>query len=128
MNPYSAGIYICFPLHSVVVAPHLVSNNIRKFSTFTTNLIEICNYLKNRKLESVCMESTGVYWITLYNLWKYGFEVFYAIQIKLIIFQVVRELTILTLPGFKNYSHKVCPLIHLFLNILFGFSLLDEAP
>ncbi|MCF7912272.1 MAG: IS110 family transposase [Candidatus Cloacimonetes bacterium] len=76
-NPNSAGVDIGSRYHWVAVAPHLMPYNVRKFSTFTVDLHEICKWLKECKVESVCMESTGVYWIPLYDLLEeYGFVVF----------------------------------------------------
>jgi len=76
-NPNSAGIDIGSRNHWVAVAPHLTTNNIRKYSTFTSDLIEICKWLKDCKVETVCMESTGIYWIPLFDLLeKSGFEVY----------------------------------------------------
>jgi len=76
-NPNSAGIDIGSRHHWVAVAPHLTTNNIRKYSTFTSDLNEICKWLKECKVGTVCMESTGVYWIPLFDLLeKSGFEVF----------------------------------------------------
>jgi len=76
-NPNSAGVDIGSRYHWVAVAPHLAPNHIRKFSTFTADLDEICKWLKECKVESVCMESTSIYWIPLFDLLeKSGFEVF----------------------------------------------------
>lgn len=44
--------------------------------TFTSDLQKLVDHLKSRKVESVAMESTGVYWIHLYLLLEEsGFEV-----------------------------------------------------
>jgi len=52
---------------------------VRKFGTTTCELEAIADWLKARGVESVAMESTGVYWIALYELLEErGFEVLLA--------------------------------------------------
>ena len=41
---------------------------VKSFPTFTSTLIEACNYLKENNITTVAMEATGVYWIPLYDL------------------------------------------------------------
>jgi transposase len=46
------------------------------FETFTADFKALVNYLKDKKVTTVAMESTGVYWIILYDiLVEAGFEV-----------------------------------------------------
>ncbi|MDQ6480603.1 IS110 family transposase [Dyadobacter sp. LHD-138] len=63
-NPNAAGIDIGTEMIFISVS----GLPVRKFSTFTENLIEACVYLKENKVTTVAMESTGVYWIPLYDL------------------------------------------------------------
>lgn len=50
---------------------------IKKFNTFTSDLYEISKWFKQCKIETVAMESTGIYWINLYELLESeGFEVY----------------------------------------------------
>jgi transposase len=50
--------------------------NVRKFGTRTHELVEIADWLKEQGVISVAMESTGVYWIPLYEVLEArGFEV-----------------------------------------------------
>src|SRR5215212_3817977 len=50
---------------------------VKSFPTFTSTLIEACNYLKQNNITTVAMEATGVYWIPLYDLLeKNNIEVF----------------------------------------------------
>ena len=50
---------------------------IREFSSFTPDLEALADWLKDCKVTSVAMESTGVYWIPLYELLESrGFEVY----------------------------------------------------
>jgi transposase len=50
---------------------------IKTFGTFTCDLNEIAKWFKQCKIETVAMESTGIYWINLYELLESeGFEVY----------------------------------------------------
>lgn len=40
----------------------------RRFSTFTNNLKELAQWLEYHSCFDVCMESTGKYWIPVYNI------------------------------------------------------------
>ena len=69
----SAGIDIGAKSHFVSVG----DKNVREFSTFTADLHKIASWLLECGIETVAMESTGVYWIPLYEiLEENGFEVF----------------------------------------------------
>jgi hypothetical protein len=47
-----------------------------KFGTFTVDYHACCKYLKEKRIESVAMEATGVYWMSLYSILEdYGIEV-----------------------------------------------------
>jgi transposase len=49
---------------------------VRQFSTFTPDLQAMCKWLRECKIISAAMESTGVYWIPVYDLLEQGgFEV-----------------------------------------------------
>ncbi len=66
----SGEMWVCVPEKR---AP---KKNIIKFGTFTPDLISIANWLKKCKIKSVAMESTGVYWIPLFEILESrGFEV-----------------------------------------------------
>jgi transposase len=50
--------------------------NVRTFGTTSTQLVELADWLAEQKVRSVAMESTGVYWIPLFELLvSRGFEV-----------------------------------------------------
>lgn len=80
INPFVAGIDIGSRSH-FVAAPVLNAEGkleieVCEFSSFTSSLREMADWLKECKVTSVAMESTGVYWITSYELLEsYGFEV-----------------------------------------------------
>jgi transposase len=44
------------------------SQQVREFSTFTSDLKAMARWLKEYKIKSVAMESTGVYWIAPYDI------------------------------------------------------------
>lgn len=77
INPYSAGIDIGSKEHWVAVSPHLTKSNIKKFSAMSYGLHEISTWLKKCNVLTVAMESTGVYWMPLFDvLEEDGFEVY----------------------------------------------------
>ena len=77
LNPDAAGIDIHPTSIFIAVPPERDTNAVRKFSTFTQNLLEAVAWLKKCKVHTVAMESTGVYWIPLYQLLEdHGFEVY----------------------------------------------------
>lgn len=52
------------------------SEPIRKFTSFTSDIYDIAAWLKQCKVKTVAMESTGIYWIPLYEiLEEQGFDV-----------------------------------------------------
>lgn len=68
LNPNAAGIDI--GAREIVVAVPTEENqyNVWTFETFTRDLHEIVDLLKTHNVTSVAMESTGVYWISLYEI------------------------------------------------------------
>jgi transposase len=77
INPNAAGIDIGDKEHWVAVPPDRDSESIKKFGTFTEDLEVIAEWLKECRINTVAMESTGVYWLQLYlMLEERGFEVF----------------------------------------------------
>jgi transposase len=51
-----------------------VHQEVRTFGTTTGEILELAEWLKRQEVESVAMESTGVYWIPIYNLLEGNFE------------------------------------------------------
>jgi len=75
-NPDTAGIDVSPYCMYVAVPPDRDPEPIRKFNAFTTDLRAIGQWLKACRVRSVAMESTGVYWIPLYQiLTDEGFDV-----------------------------------------------------
>jgi transposase len=76
VNPHAAGIDIGSKEHWVCVPEGSTPNAIRRFGTTTADLKELADWLKECAVTSVAMESTGVYWIPLFQILETrGFEV-----------------------------------------------------
>lgn len=73
----TAGIDISPEVIYVAVDRQKDPQSVRVFGTVTAELYRIANWLKACGVQSVAMESTGVYWIPLYQvLDERGFEVY----------------------------------------------------
>ncbi len=76
LNPNAAGIDIGSQQHYVAVPEGRDEVVVRSFPSFTPDLYKLANWLKKCGIETIAMESTGVYWIPLYEiLSSRGFEV-----------------------------------------------------
>jgi transposase len=76
LNPKCAGVDIGAAEIFVCIAKNASEQEVRSFPTFTADLKRLISWLKENKVKSVAMESTGVYWIPLYEmLEEAGFEV-----------------------------------------------------
>jgi hypothetical protein len=76
IQPNAAGIDIGSEEHFVAVPADRAEESVQRFSSFTSDLHRIAHWLKDCGIRTVAMESTGVYWIPLYEiLEKAGFEV-----------------------------------------------------
>ena len=72
----AAGIDVGADTHWVAVPEDRDERPVRSFGAFTSDLIALCIWLKGCQIQTVAMESTGVYWIALYQmLEREGFEV-----------------------------------------------------
>jgi transposase len=63
-----AGVDIGSTLIHVAVLNQDAEYEVREFTTFTPDLIEIADWLKQSNVEFVAMEATGVYWIPLFEI------------------------------------------------------------
>jgi transposase len=76
VNLHAAGIDVAATELWVCVPPEQVTDNVRRFGTFTRDLQAVAAWLKENQVTTVAMESTGVYWIVLYqHLEAAGFKV-----------------------------------------------------
>lgn len=72
----AAGIDIGSEFHFVAVPADRDEKPVRRFGAFTVDLIALADWLTQCGIETVVMESTGVYWIPLFELLESrGFEV-----------------------------------------------------
>src|SRR6266705_2897086 len=67
-NPHAAGIDIGEAEHWVAVPPDRVPQPVRRFGTCTADLEALADWLLDCGITTVAMESTGVYWIPLFEL------------------------------------------------------------
>jgi transposase len=67
-HPNAAGIDIGSASHFVAVRADAVDTPVREFLTFTQDLEALARWLTECGVDVVAMESTGVYWIPLYEL------------------------------------------------------------
>lgn len=76
INLNAAGIDIGDSQMYVAVPEDRDEQFVRAFGTFTPDLISIAQWLKQCNITTVAMESTGVYWIPLFEiLVEHGFDV-----------------------------------------------------
>ena len=77
MHPEAAGIDVGNSAHYVAVRPDRDPEPVRRFECFTSDLHRLADWLKSCRVETVALQSTGVYWIPLYViLEEHGFEVY----------------------------------------------------
>jgi len=75
-HPDAAGIDIGSNEHWVAVPADRAEKSVMPFRTFTSELQRLADWLKECGIRTVAMESTGVYWIPIYELLEErGFEV-----------------------------------------------------
>ena len=67
-HPNAAGIDIGSSSHYVAVPPERDDEPVREFPSFTVDLEVMADWLKACGVDTVAMESTGVYWIPLFEL------------------------------------------------------------
>ena len=76
INPDAAGIDIGATFHVVAVPPDRDERPVQTFRTFSSDLHRLAEWLKEVGIKTVAMESTGVYWIPVFEVLEaHGFEV-----------------------------------------------------
>ena len=77
VHPDAAGIDIGNESHYVAVPPTRDSQSVRRFGCTTAELKAMADWLKQCGIRTVAMQSTGVYWIAVYDiLEEAGLEVY----------------------------------------------------
>lgn len=76
LHPHAAGIDVGADEHWVAVPEDKAERPVAPFGTFTSELHRLAQWLKECGVRTVAMESTGVYWIPIFEvLEEHGFEV-----------------------------------------------------
>jgi transposase len=68
INQKAAGIDIGAKEHYVCVPSHLTEISVREFGTFTEDLTALGDWLVDLGIQTVAMESTGIYWLSLFEI------------------------------------------------------------
>jgi len=68
MHPHAAGIDVGNSAHYVAVRPDRHPDPVRRFACFTADLHRLADWLQQCGVTTVAMQSTGVYWIPLYEI------------------------------------------------------------
>src|SRR6266853_1719622 len=68
MHPHAAGIDVGNSTHYVAVRPDRDPDPVRRFDCFTADLHHLADWLQHCGVTTVAMQSTGVYWIPLYEI------------------------------------------------------------
>jgi len=68
VHPYAAGIDIGSTFHVAAIPPQLDDEPVRRFGAFTQELHQLADWLVQRGVSTVAMESTGVYWVAVYEI------------------------------------------------------------
>lgn len=68
INVMAAGIDIGSQSHFVSIPEGIDEISVREFSSFTSDLYRLVDWLEDCGITTVAMESTGVYWVPLYEL------------------------------------------------------------
>lgn len=76
LQPNAGGIDIGATEIYIAVPEDRAQKSVSLFGTFTEDLHEAAQWLRSCNIDSIAMESTGVYWVSVFQvLDNYGFEV-----------------------------------------------------
>jgi transposase len=76
VNPHAAGVDVGNESHFVAVPAGRDAQPVREFGSWTAGLEEMAQWLKACRIQTVVMQSTGVYWVAVYDvLQRHGLEV-----------------------------------------------------
>jgi len=77
VHPDAAGIDVGGMEHWVAISPDRDEDSVRRFGCFTADLEQMARWLIDKGVQSVAMQSTGVYWMPVYEvLEQSGLEVY----------------------------------------------------
>lgn len=104
LNARAAGIDIGAHEHYVAIPADLDEQPVRTFGCFTPDLHEMARWLKERGIETVAMESTGVYWIPVYRFWRsMGWTCGLCMRAMCAVFRGARRMY-WTASGFRSFT------------------------
>ncbi|HET9056060.1 MAG TPA: IS110 family transposase [Chitinophagaceae bacterium] len=66
VNPHAAGIDVGSRSHWVAVGQQ--EQDVKEYGVFNDDLFSMADWLKERKVKTIAMESTGTYWQNLYSI------------------------------------------------------------
>jgi len=69
VHPNAAGIDVASQMHYLAVPASRDQPSVRKFGSFTQDLHDLAHWLKKCQIDTVAMESTGIYRIQLYLIY-----------------------------------------------------------
>lgn len=77
VHPDAAGIDVGGSEHWVAISPDRDAEPVRRFECFTADLREMASWLVEKGVRSVAMQSTGVFWMPVFEvLEQYGLQVY----------------------------------------------------
>ena len=77
VHPNAAGIDVGGGEHWVAISPDRDPEPVRRFGCFTADLRDMARWLIEKGVRSVAMQSTGVYWMPVFEiLEQHGLEVY----------------------------------------------------
>ena len=68
VHPHAAGIDVGNGAHYAAVRPDRDSQPVRRFECFTADLYRLADWFQSCGVQTVALQSTGVYWIPLYDI------------------------------------------------------------
>ena len=77
VHPDAAGIDVGNSAHYVAMRPDRDAEQVRRFECFTADLQAMADWLRSCGVKTVAMQSTGVYWIPIFDILEArGFQVY----------------------------------------------------
>ncbi|MFM7461850.1 MAG: transposase, partial [Burkholderiales bacterium] len=68
IHDHAAAIDIGSRFHVAAVSPELCDEPVQTFQAFTSDLVRMADWLLSLGIETVAMESTGVYWVAAFEV------------------------------------------------------------
>ena len=108
MHPNATGIDIGDTFHAVAIPEGRDEHRVRTFGAMTCDLLAIAKWLKQCKIDTIAMESTGVYWKPLFGvLVKKALKFISSIQRRCAMSQAARTTKMMQC-GYKSYTVVGC--------------------